>query len=91
MGIVPANATTIFIDEGEVTSRDVSHLRFLVEENFVLVDGIVAHRFEVPVDIDLLQLIDQEHCRVPQVGEVACRQLDLEPIVGPVFIRIEHG
>src|SRR5260370_17179607 len=41
-------------------------------------------RFELAVNVDLLQLIDQDHCRVAQVWEVAHRHLDLEPVIGPI-------
>ena len=41
-------------------------------------------RLELAVDVDALQLVDQDHRRIPQVREVARRHLDLEPVVGPV-------
>jgi hypothetical protein len=41
-------------------------------------------RFELAVDLHLLQLVDQDHRWVPQVWEVAHRHLDLEPVIRPV-------
>jgi hypothetical protein len=39
--------------------------------------------FELSVDIDLLQLIDQDRRRVANDREVARRDFDREPLVGP--------
>src|ERR1700730_7374896 len=46
--------------------------------------------FELAVDVDLLQLVDQDHRRIPQVWEVAHRHLDLEPVIGPIT-ELMHG
>src|SRR5215469_9485330 len=40
--------------------------------------------FELAVDIDLLQLVDQDHCRIPGWNNIADRHLDREPLVGAI-------
>src|SRR5215472_17464201 len=41
-------------------------------------------RIELAVDIDLLELVDQDHRRIAQEWYVACSDFDLETLVGPV-------
>src|SRR5215469_6118058 len=43
-----------------------------------------VNRFELAVDVDLLQLVDQDHCRVPQIWQVAHRYRNLEPVIGSI-------
>src|ERR1700737_2511160 len=58
-------------------------------------DGIVAahdlgkpldgvDHFELAVDVDLLQLVDQDYRRVPVGLHITCGDLDLEPLVRPI-------
>src|SRR5437899_5577432 len=41
-------------------------------------------RFELAVDVHLLQLVEQDYRRIPQERQVAHRDLYLEPVSGPV-------
>src|SRR5438552_7660883 len=41
-------------------------------------------RFELAVDVDLLQLVEQDHRWIPQERQVAHRDFYLEPVSGPV-------
>ena len=57
-------------------------------------DVILAHNlgqpvgevdgFELAADEDRFQLVDQDHRRIPQKGEVADRHLELEPVIRSV-------
>jgi hypothetical protein len=53
--------------------------------------GIPVRRvdyFELAVDVNLLQLIDQDHRRITVEGRVPRRHFDLEPVVGSLAERL---
>src|SRR5262249_61490887 len=42
------------------------------------------YRAELAIDIDLLELVDQDHRIVPEIGQIAGYDLDLQPLVAPI-------
>jgi len=43
-----------------------------------------VERVELAVDVDLLQLVYQDHCRIAVIRNIARRNLDREPVVGTI-------
>ena len=45
---------------------------------------VVSIGFELAVDIDVFQLVDQDDRRIPVVGRIARRDFYLEPLIGSI-------
>src|SRR6516162_5521746 len=60
--------------DGEIFAPDLWEIRGCVD------------RFELAVEINFLQLVDQQHRGIPVKRQVACGYFDLEPLIGSVTV-----
>ena len=82
LGAAPVEEMEILVGVGPAAGAGEGDDIVLAHDPGKPVGGI--DRLKLALDVDLLQLIDQDYCRIPQIWEVAHRYLDLERVIGPI-------